>query len=148
MAFVARLDDKGLHAVLVCDAAGCGKQIEYEVAPVASIVAVPPKDGEPTPVQFACSAACEGALMVVAGNGAGALDLTTWWEATAVVLGFDDDDDDASAMRDADDFLEALDALEVLVQRPGIPAGMTVRDAVGLGYIGRLHVVAALPGSS
>ncbi len=51
-------------------------------------------------------------------------------------------------MRDADDFLATLDALEPLMQRPGIPAGLSIREAVGLGYIAPLHIAAVLSGQS
>ncbi len=53
MAFVARLDDKGLHAVLVCDAAGCGGEIDFDAADRASTVAAAPQGDAPIPLLFA-----------------------------------------------------------------------------------------------
>ncbi len=141
MGLSVRIDGRRVYPVLVCDAPGCGGEIDYDEATHASVVAVPGAD--PVSVQLACGDACKRALLALTPGLVG-VDLEDYWESMAIRLGFDDDDDAALG---ADDFLEALDALEVLVQRPGIPAGLTVRNAVGLGYIGRAHVATALPGS-
>jgi hypothetical protein len=126
---------------LLCDAPGCGATIGYEASPFARVV-FPPKGDAPAPALFACSGACEIALLTGSGEGAQATDLDAWWETMEIILGFAAEaEDDAIGVAA---LLDALDALEAILERPGVPSGLSVREAIAHGYITRQHLAAVL----
>jgi hypothetical protein len=57
-------------------------------------------------------------------------------------LGLDDDVDGSKCTPEG--FLAVLSALEEFVQRPGLPQGLTVSQAMTLGYLTRQHVLEAV----
>jgi hypothetical protein len=128
--FIVRVDGKGLRGVLVCDAPGCGREIDFVAAARSSTVAMPPHDIEPSPILFACGRTCEHALLAAAGEGAGAIDLATWWESTTSVLGFDDDDDDEISVPTPTELAAMLEKLDHVLARAGLSVGLSVRQAM------------------